>query len=151
MEVELREECSSQEVEECGTCTTLHLRSCTISLVSSWRPVQVKRCTPAHQSAGCLRDGRHLCRTQYSSHCSTRLEYQAMQEDFPRCRRETVTSCPQENLLEAGCREVQVMRCTIEKRTVRKAKPVTSCRRIPRKMCAKKKCKKVNSPCVYLA
>merc|ERR1712127_843517 len=58
-----------------------------------------------------------------------------------------VTSCPQENLLEAGCREVQVMRCTIEKRTVRKAKPVTSCRRIPTKMCAKKKCKKVPRKC----
>ena len=48
------------------------------------------------------------------------------------------------------CREVEAMRCSIEKRTVRKAKPVSSCRRIPTKMCAKKKCKKVttleNSP-----
>ena len=148
VEVEETRVCHEREVEECGVCATIHVRECTIQMEVAWVPVRVKRCVEGQQSAGCTRGGRQLCRTHYRTSCGTRMEYHDMEEDYPKCRRERVNTCTKEEQQEEEkdgkrCREVEAMRCSIEKRTVRKAKPVSSCRRIPTKMCAKKKCKKV--------
>ena len=151
VEVEETRVCKEREVEECGVCATLHVRECTIQMEVAWVPVRVKRCVDGQQSAGCTRGGRQLCRTHYRTSCGTRMEYHDMEEDYPKCRRERVNTCTEEeqekeNEQKEGkkrCREVEAMRCSIEKRTVRKAKPVSSCRRVPFNMCAKKKCKKV--------
>ena len=162
VEVEETRVCQEREVEECGVCATLHVRECTIQMEVAWIPVRVKRCVEGQQSAGCTRGGRQLCRTHYRTSCGTRMEYHDMEEDYPKCRRERVNTCTEEEQEEEQeeqeeqekqeekkegkrCREVEAMRCSIEKRTVRKAKPVSSCRRIPTKMCAKKKCKKVKT------
>ena len=149
VEVEETRVCEEREVEECGVCATFHVRECTIHMEAAWVPVRVKRCVEGQQSAGCTRGGRQMCRTRYRTACGTRMEYHDMEEDYPKCRRERVNTCTEEEQKEEevnNCREVEAMRCSIEKRTVRKAKPVSSCRRIPTKMCAKKKCKKVTNP-----
>jgi len=151
VEVEETRVCEEREVEECGVCATFHVRECTIHMEAAWVPVRVKRCVEGQQSAGCTRGGRQMCRTRYRTACGTRMEYHDMEEDYPKCRRERVNTCTEEQQEEEeevnNCREVEAMRCSIEKRTVRKAKPVSSCRRIPTKMCAKKKCKKVPRKC----
>jgi len=157
VEVEETRVCQEREVEECGVCTTLHVRECTIQMEVAWVPIRVKRCVDGQQSAGCTRGGRQLCRTHYRTSCGTRMEYHDMEEDYPKCRRERVNTCTEEEQQEEQekeekegkerCREVEAMRCSIEKRTVRKAKPVSSCRRVPFNMCAKKKCKKVPRKC----
>ena len=153
VEVEETRVCEEREVEECGLCATFHVRECTIHMEAAWVPVRVKRCVEGQQSAGCTRGGRQLCRTRYRTACGTRMEYHDMEEDYPKCRRERVNTCTEEEQEEEevnNCREVEAMRCSIEKRTVRKAKPVSSCRRIPTKMCAKKKCKKVTNPKIFI-
>ena len=126
------------------------------SLILRFSIFLLSRCVEGQQSAGCTRGGRKLCRTHYRTSCGTRMEYHDMEEDYPKCRRERVNTCTEQEQQEEQkqeeqekggkrCREVEAMRCSIEKRTVRKAKPVSSCRRIPTKMCAKKKCKKVTT------
>ena len=57
-----------------------------------------------------------------------------LEEDYPRCKVEVV-------------RDVEVMRCHIDKRKVRRAKPKTSCSRLPRKLCVKKACKEEKERC----
>merc|ERR1712083_149082 len=39
------------------------------------------------------------------------------------------------------CKEVEVMRCHIVKKKVRRGKPQSSCSRLPSKLCVKKVCK----------
>ena len=142
VEVQETQVCKEQEVEECGPCSTVHMRECTIQMVDSWVPVRVKRCTES-QSSGCERGSREVCRVQYRTSCSSRLQYQQVEEDFPKCRKEKVTSCPGDDPLSPGCREVEAVRCRIERRTVRKARPVTACRRLPINLCGRRKCKQV--------
>ena len=74
------------------------------------------------------------------------MMYQDMEEDYPKCKVEMVKSCTEseerDNLIDPDedCREVEVMRCHIAKRKVRKAQPDTRCERVPSKTCVKHKC-----------
>jgi hypothetical protein len=65
-------------------------------------------------------------------------------EDQPVCRTEKIDSCSSNS---SDCREVEVNRCHIENRTVRRARPETRCERIPSKLCAQQKCKKGRVEC----
>lgn len=154
VEVEEVEVCEEQEVSECGQCSTVHLRECTIRMVEYLVPVTVRRCR--ERSPQCGRGGRQLCRVEYRTTCSSHLQYQEVEEDVPECRREKVQSCPdmeeeeseRENMVTgAGCRMVDVTRCRIQKKTVKKARPVTKCQRLPTNMCAKRNCKKDTNSC----
>ena len=83
------------------------------------------------------------------------MVYQVMEEDYPKCKVEVVKSCSrntisgQDNLIDPKkeCREVEVMRCSIMKRKVRRGRPQSSCSRLPSKLCVKKKCKKEQEKC----
>ena len=77
------------------------------------------------------------------------MVYQVIEEDYPKCKVEVVRSCPantrndQENLInpKEECREVEVMRCSIMKRKVRRGRPESSCSRLPSRLRVKEKCK----------
>jgi len=161
VEVEQVEVCQERKVEECGSCTTVYMRECAIKMTEAWIPKMVNQCTKSPQSVGCERGGRKLCRVDYRTTCSSRLEYQQVEEDFPECRREKVSSCQDKvdteddsernNLVSpssSNCRQVEVTRCQIQRRTVRKAKPVTRCQRLPTSLCAKRKCKQESTQCI---
>ena len=84
------------------------------------------------------------------------MVYQVIEEDYPKCKVEVVRSCPtntstsgQDNLIDPKeeCREVEVMRCSIMKRKVRRGRPQSSCSRLPSKLCVKKKCKEEQEKC----
>ena len=80
------------------------------------------------------------------------MVYQVIEEDAPKCKVETVKSCPTNNTIVTSnltrCREV--MRCHIEKRKVRRGRPQSSCSRLPSKLCVKKKCEEEEKVKCYL-
>ena len=81
--------------------------------------------------------------------------YRDMEEDYPKCKVELVRSCPtntrpeETNLVDPmeECREVEVMRCHIMKRKVRRGRPQSSCSRLPSKLCVKRKCEEEQVKC----
>ena len=81
------------------------------------------------------------------------MVYQDMEEDFPHCHMETTKSCTNstnKDVLsnpEEDCSNVEVRRCRIAKRKVRKAQPETRCERVPVKTCAVQKCEKDGEKC----
>ena len=72
------------------------------------------------------------------------MVYHIIEEDVPKCKVETVKSCPTNITMVSNsltkCKEVEVMRCHIEKRKVRRGRPQSSCSRLPSKLCVKKIC-----------
>ena len=92
-----------------------------------------------------------VCR--YSTRCSTSMVVREVEEDYPDCRVEMTRSCKdsggKDDLLNAveACPQVEVKRCRIVKRKVRKAQPDTRCARVPSKTCVKKKCQLVKEKC----
>ena len=91
-----------------------------------------------------LSDGSIII-SRYETECSKTMEYQVIEEDYPRCRTEKVRSCTGDseeltNTVNPQCRYVEVRRCKIAQRTVRKARPRHQCRRVPRKQCVKMPC-----------
>ena len=84
--------------------------------------------------------------------------YQDMEEDYPQCKVEVVRSCSSitsdeyTNLVDPNeeCREVEVMRCHIGKRKVRRGRPHSSCSRLPSKLCAKRRCEQEEKKCYLM-
>ena len=81
------------------------------------------------------------------------MMYQDIEEDYPECKVEMIQSCTEseerDNLVDPDedCGEVEVTRCRIAKRKLRKAQPDTRCKRVPRKMCVKQKCETAEEKC----
>ena len=73
------------------------------------------------------------------------MVYQVIEEDVPKCKVERVMSCPTNTTMVSSnltkCKEVEVMRCHIVKKKVRRGRPQSSCSRLPSKLCVKKLCK----------
>jgi len=65
-------------------------------------------------------------------------------EDNPVCRTEKISSYAGNS---TSSRQVEVNRCEIKRRTVRRAKPETSCKRIPSRLCAWQQCKEGRVEC----
>ena len=82
------------------------------------------------------------------------MVYHIIEEDVPKCKVETVKSCPTNTTIVTSnltkCREVEVMRCHIVKRKVRHGRPQSSCSRLPSKLCVKKICKEEKEVKCYL-
>ena len=78
-----------------------------------------------------------------------------MEEDYPQCKVELVRSCPSNTSHEYNnlvnpkeeCREVEVMRCHIVKRSVRRGRPDSYCSRLPSKFCVKRSCEQEEKKC----
>ena len=76
----------------------------------------------------------------YHTRCSSKMIYQDMEEDYPQCKVELARSCP-------NCRQLEVMRCHIMKRKVRRGKPQSYCSRLPSKLCVRRKCEEEEKKC----
>jgi hypothetical protein len=148
-------ECVEVQERECGACHSIFVRECSIRMEYSFHPEKVEECVeyPANNSyssslgssaSDCLEGYRRICRTIYRSECGTQMQYRDMEEDHPVCGVQMTEDCSKKFAAErgakTGCRKVPVMRCRIEKRTVRKGQPETTCRRIPEEICQKEKC-----------
>jgi hypothetical protein len=147
------EECVEVQERECGLCHSIYLRECSIRMEYSYTPEKVEECTeyPGNSFSNnnynssaasvweCEQGYRRVCRTVYRSECDTQMEYRDMEEDHPVCSVEMTEDCSKKAAAGA-CQKVPVMRCRIEKRTVRKGQPETACRRVPEEICQKEKC-----------
>lgn len=152
---EVDQECVEVQEQECGACHSIYLRECSIRMEYSFRPEKVEECVEYPPPGGgsdavagdCVQGYRRICRTAYRSECGTRMQYRDMEEDHPVCGIQMTEDCSKKAVAAAdkkggggGCRKVPVMRCRIEKRTVRKGQPETACRRVPEEICKKEKC-----------
>ena len=81
------------------------------------------------------------------------MVFQDIEEDYPKCQVEMIKSCAEskeiDNLVDPDedCGEVEVTRCRIARRRVRKAQPDTQCERVPSKTCVKHKCEPAKNIC----
>jgi len=115
--------------------------------------------------------GEEVCRTEYETSCETRLKNHTVEQDEPVCKMVMEKKCEAvvvDNLnqsnnsrrrrsiarIENGeqftrktdnCEEWPVQKCTLEKKTVTKSTPETSCKKHPRKVCATSNCVFVKS------
>jgi len=127
--------CRHVEAEECGVCHSLFMKECHIQMEYSYKPIKINDC----KESICGASGyKRECRTKYYTECSTDMVYHNMVEDYPVCGVSKHKKCTE----SGDCMMVPVMKCKIEKRTIRKAKPESKCRRVPTQICKKKKCEK---------
>jgi len=148
--VELAEECQEELVDECDDdCEMITSRECQIVMKQVWIPRVVTRC---HNNIEGLADNpcdesgsKRQCMVQYETKCYNKKIYREITEDFPECKTETVSTCDENDLYSSRnsrrCQKIQVNKCKISQRTIRKAIPETKCRREPRKYCSYVKCK----------
>ena len=95
---------------------------------------------------------------RYHTKCFSKMIYQDIEEDYPQCKVEFVRSCPSNNSHEytnmvnpkEDCRELEVMRCHIMKRTVRRGRPHSSCSRRPSKFCVNWRCEQEEKKCYLM-
>ena len=152
--VMLKEEAVCEDRPECEGCSVIQARECTINMREVWVTQNITRCSRGGKFIkGCPYQGRRICNIKFRSKCSTSLVYRVIEEDFPNCRTETVKSCREtlntENLVEPedNCDTVEVNRCQIAKRKVRRAQPNTVCKRLPYKECLKENCGRQQEAC----
>jgi len=144
--------CKEVEEEECGLCHDMFMKECHINMEPRNRPVKMRVCQEVKADVTDCRDGyRRECRKRYSTECGTTWKYRDMEEDRPVCGVEMVGRCTgdAEDDSEKTCTEVPVMKCKIVRTKVQKRLPETSCRRVPRSFCRKKKCKTSKRSCYY--
>ncbi|XP_023333008.1 uncharacterized protein LOC111704869 isoform X2 [Eurytemora carolleeae] len=115
--------------------------------------------------------GEEVCRTEYETSCETRYKIHTVEQDEPVCKMVMEKKCDgvvvdnqdqanngrgrrsiariengEEFIRQAeNCEEWPVQKCTLEKKTVTKSNPETSCQKHPKKVCTTSNCKFVQS------
>ena len=74
---------------------------------------------------------KHHDYIRYHTECVTLTKHHYVEEDYPKCHMEFV-----------GISRVQVVKCEVAKRRVRKSRPHHTCRRVGSRVCQQKKCQK---------
>ena len=96
----------------------------------------------------CFRGYKSHCKVKFETKCYNQKIYRELTEDYPECRTEKVRKCDDSrSRVTPRCQTVEVNRCKIAQRTVRKAIPQTKCARVPVKMCTKVPCPKTAQKC----
>lgn len=129
----MKADCVYVKEEVCGDCEIKFQKDCTIKMQEQHTPTTVEECQEY------LCDGKNYtekCSTQYETQCGTRMQYKEVEEDSPVCGTVEEEQCTE----EGECKVNKVVKCKVEKKTVRKGVPETSCERVPIKMCRKEKC-----------
>lgn len=92
----------------------------------------------------CDVDGVEVCRTESESECTTVHEHNQVEDDVPNCQTIYEELCLDQTngyttteLCDVWPKEV----CEVTKRKNRKVKPITSCRLVPRELCAPASCR----------
>jgi hypothetical protein len=137
-------------------CETSFKKNCRITYKPVMFTEEIKICSePLEKFCSNTTVGEEVCRTHYQTSCETRLKEHEVVQDEPVCKMVAERKCrdiqaPVEGeagdsgpaLLSLGqeCEDWPVQRCTLEKKTVKKVSPDTSCRKTPREICAPSNC-----------
>lgn len=105
-------------------CELKYYKTCFIEMTPKYMQVEVEVCRKKPVK-GCDREKQ--CRTEYFTRCWSEMEFTRQVEDKPSCE-----EVEEDNVL--------VTRCNIVKKTVRKARPVSKCKRTPRQLCSSNIC-----------
>ena len=115
--------------------------------------------------------GEEVCRTEYETSCETSYKNHTVEQDEPVCEMVMEKKCDgvvvdnqdqsingrrrrsiariengeQFTRQNENCEEWPVQKCTLEKKTVTKSTPETSCKKHPKKVCATSNCQFVKS------
>jgi len=142
-------------------CETSFKKNCHITYKPVMYSESVSVCSePLERVCSNTTVGEEICRTHYETTCETRFKEHEVEQDEPVCKMVTERKCRdvqvpvsaaeerrrrqsgEEELLSLGqeCEDWPVQKCTLEKKTVKKVNPDTSCRKIPREICAPSNC-----------
>jgi len=137
-------------------CETSFKKNCRITYKPVMFTEEIQICSePLEKFCSNTTVGEEVCRTHYQTSCETRLKEHEVEQDEPVCKMVTERKCKEiqapvdggsddigASLQSLGqeCEDWPVQRCTLEKKTVKKVSPDTSCRKIPREICAPSNC-----------
>ena len=91
----------------------------------------------------CNIQGPEICRTEFESECWTKQEEHEVEEDVVECRTEMEEKCEEESFgytTNTKCSQWPREVCRVNKQSVKKFRPVTSCTKEPRQLCAPAGC-----------
>jgi len=152
-------------------CSTSFEKNCQITYQPMAFDEKVEICDePLKKFCNETVKGEEVCRTEYETSCETRFKNHTVEQDEPICKMvmekkcdgagnnqaQVVSSRRRRSIarIENGeqftrqtdnCEEWPVQKCTLEKKTVTKSTPETSCEKHPREVCATSNCVFVKS------
>eukprot|EP00096_Caligus_rogercresseyi_P012702 TRINITY_DN5412_c0_g1_i1.p1 TRINITY_DN5412_c0_g1~~TRINITY_DN5412_c0_g1_i1.p1 ORF type:complete len:443 (-),score=103.64 TRINITY_DN5412_c0_g1_i1:97-1425(-) len=143
-------------------CETTFKKNCHITFKPTPFTEKVDIChTPIVRECGNETLGPDICTTQYEDNCETKYKTYELEQDEPKCEMVEETRCrnvtvelfhiqeegadPTANpfAVREQCEQWPVQKCELDKTTVKKVHPETSCRKIPREVCVPNNCKAI--------
>jgi len=91
----------------------------------------------------CSVEGEPICRTEFESECYTHQHEHEVEDDVVDCQTVQETKCEDVTVgytTEKKCKNWPRSECTVKKALVKKYSPVTSCKKVPRQLCAPAGC-----------
>ena len=149
-------------------CSTSFEKNCHITYQPMAFDEKVEICDePLKKICNATIVGEEVCRTEYETSCETRLKKHTVEQDEPDCKMVMERKCEGDDKDQVGgrrrrsiariesgevfdiqaenCEEWPVQRCTLEKKTVTKSTPQTSCQKYPKEVCSTSNCVFVKS------
>ena len=149
-------------------CSTSFEKNCHITYQPTAFDEKVEICDePLKKICNATIVGEEVCRTEYETSCETRLKKHTVEQDEPDCKMVMERKCEGDDKDQVGgrrrrsiariesgevfdiqaenCEEWPVQRCTLEKKTVTKSTPQTSCQKYPKEVCSTSNCVFVKS------
>ena len=153
-------------------CSTSFEKNCQITYQPTVFDEKVEICDePLKKVCDDSITGEEVCRTEYETSCETSYKNHTVEQDEPVCEMVMEKKCDgvvvdnqdqsingrrrrsiariengeQFTRQNENCEEWPVQKCTLEKKTVTKSSPETSCKKHPKKVCATSNCQFVKS------
>jgi len=130
----------AQQEEE---CTENYRKNCFIAYEKIAFNTTVKVCKNSLVKDCSVLSGPELCRTEYESECATRQHEHEVEDDVVSCETFQDEKCEdvtQGYTTQTKCQKWPREECTVTKQMVKKYSPVTSCKKVPMKLCAPAGC-----------
>uniref|UniRef100_A0A0K2T262 Uncharacterized protein n=1 Tax=Lepeophtheirus salmonis TaxID=72036 RepID=A0A0K2T262_LEPSM len=136
-------------------CDTTFKKNCHITFNPVPHNEKVKVChTPLIRECN-GDDGPEICKTEYENHCETQYKVYELEQDEPNCRMVEELRCQNVTVelfhigddnggspfaVKEKCEKWPVQKCDLQKNNVKKVHPETSCKKVPREVCAPSNC-----------
>uniref|UniRef100_A0A0K2UHS3 Uncharacterized protein n=1 Tax=Lepeophtheirus salmonis TaxID=72036 RepID=A0A0K2UHS3_LEPSM len=138
-------------------CDTDFKKNCHITFKPVPHNEKIKIChTPLIRQCNDQTQGPEVCTTEYENYCETKYKVYELDQDEPKCQMVEEVRCLNVTVelfqidssktsppfaLREKCEKWPVQKCELNKKTVTKVHPETSCKKIPKEICAPSNCK----------